>query len=75
MHPGAGAGPHLGMVRRVQRLQDEQGRRPSPKREEKARDRQGGRVLRGEQIRAEAWSSGVLGEGRCAWGFYFPLAS
>lgn len=42
---------------------------------EKAGDRQGGRVLRGEQIRAEAWSSGVLGEGRCAWGFYFPLAS
>lgn len=31
VHPGAGAGPHLGMVRRVQRLQDEQGRRPPPK--------------------------------------------
>lgn len=62
---GLGTGPHLGMVWRVQRLQDEQGRWPAPKLEEKAGDgdRQGGRVLRGEQIRAEAWSSGVLGEG------------
>lgn len=56
---GLGTGPHLGMVQR------RTSRRGGPLLREKAGDRQGGWVLGGEQMSAEAWvwSAGVLGEG------------